>query len=33
LGFKFAIAKLKRYKLPDSDEIPEELIPAGGVTL
>jgi hypothetical protein len=27
---EIAIAKLKRYKLPGSDEIPKELIQAGG---
>jgi hypothetical protein len=30
---KFAIGKLKRYKLPGCDQIPAELIGAGGETL
>jgi hypothetical protein len=30
---EIAIAKLKRYKLPGSDEIPAELIQAGGQIL
>jgi hypothetical protein len=33
LGVEIAIAKLKRYKSPDSDEIPAELIQAGGEML
>jgi hypothetical protein len=30
---EIAIAKLKRYKLPGSDQIPAEVIQAGGKTL
>jgi hypothetical protein len=33
LEVKFAIAKLKKYKLQGNDEIPAELIQAGGETL
>jgi hypothetical protein len=28
--FEIAIAKLKKYKSPDSDQIPAELVQAGG---
>jgi hypothetical protein len=30
---EIAVAKLKKYKLPGSDQIPAELIQAGGETL
>jgi hypothetical protein len=33
LEFETAIAKLKKYKSPDSDQIPAELIQAGGEIL
>jgi hypothetical protein len=33
LGVEIAIAKFKKYKSPGSDEIPAELIQAGGETL
>jgi hypothetical protein len=33
LEVEIAIAKLKKYKLPGSDQVPEELIQAGGKTL
>jgi hypothetical protein len=33
LEVEIGIAKLKRYKLPGSDQIPAELIRAGGQTL
>jgi hypothetical protein len=33
LEVKIAIAKLKKYKLPGSDQIPAELIQAGGEIL
>jgi hypothetical protein len=33
LGVEIAIAKLKKYKSPGTDEIPEELIQAGGEIL
>jgi hypothetical protein len=33
LVFEIAIAKLKKYKSPGSDQIPAELIQAGGETL
>jgi hypothetical protein len=33
LEVEIAIAKLKKYKSPGSDEIPSELIQAGGETL
>jgi hypothetical protein len=33
LEFEIAIAKLKKYKSPGSDQIRAELIPAGGETL
>jgi hypothetical protein len=33
LEFEIAIAKLKKYKSPGSDQIPAELIQAGGVIL
>jgi hypothetical protein len=33
LGVEIAIAKLKKYKSPGSDQIPAELIQAGGEIL